>query len=194
VIIITIINLDLSRNNKPTDYAFKKETSPSPHIYFRVFENGYTVSLNTFTNLNLKIAKSQTGETYNFSTNTTVSIDNERLIRFTLTPELLNDLDSLEIEPTINILNKSTILKKFKLIIYDTLTTEMLGILEAIDSYNRVYAIYLNSIKREQINAPNGIVKLDGNKRVNISQTPRVIINHIDSKILNSEPMGKPKL
>ena len=185
---IHFINLDISKVTKVTDYGFQKDSSPLPEILFRIYDEHYVIDYDKFTDLRITTRLDKTNETnvYTLNSRNIVTIDGDKYVKWTLSSNLIDDMDKLFVDIRVKMFNKTVILNTFKILIYEESGTGMNGILQAIRNFNQMYDLYLKSIKRTEIGQPNGVVPLGSDGRFDYQYMPLDITKHIPQKLYDT--------
>ena len=185
----TIFNLDLSKKNEPASFAYNIPTNSTYTMYFRVSENEYVIDYSKFQSLSLRFQfEDNSIEVKSATTMTTYK--GEKVVKYDIPPSFLKNTTKIYVTPTVKVSNKTTVLSSFKLIIYDGSSTEMNGILSAIDQYNYMLGQFYDSIKRVEINKPNGVIGLDNKGKLDINLFPNNLLDHLPFEIRQGEVHG----
>lgn len=185
----TILHIDLNNKINITNVVYKVNSS-SKHLLFRVFENNYPKSMDDFERLKLSIKLDSDGSIYSKTTSEIVERDGVKLIKFDLDDELLGSLNKLEVTPSIRFNNVRTVINKFKIITYNDESAELNGVISSVYSFNKMVSLWIDSIKRDQLNQPNGIIKLDNKGKISHTSIQDYLQNHALDKIIDTDIHG----
>lgn len=185
----TILHIDLDNKTNATNMTYKINSS-SKYLLFRVFENNYTKSMDDFERLKLSIKLSSDGSIYSKSTSEVVEINGTKLIKFNLDDDLLDSVDKLEVAPSIRFNNIRTKINKFKIFIYDDDSAELSGVISSIYNFNKMVDLWIDSIKKDQLNQPNGIISLDENGKLDYRLFQENLQKHALDKIIDTDIHG----
>ena len=186
-----IFNLDLDNLTKVTDYGFNRSLSPPPPIiYFRLYKNGYLFDMSKFQRLTFRYRVGGTNQIYNENYTQTELINGERLVKVELLSQLLQRSDKVTVSPSVRESNKTIILSDFIFYMYEGEKNEMTAVKHALMRFNVLYGLYINAIKRDQINQPFGVVGLDGKGKIPLERLPIEITDHVFETVFNSEVHG----
>lgn len=187
------LNLEVDNKKKVTDYAFKVDTEDSPIINFRLVRNTYDYDLKGFNSLYFKIVDEKDPSnmyTVTITSSSITSQDGENVIKFIMPLGSVRKQTNLIVSPTIKISNISKALTPFKIIVYEKDTPEMNFIKVVIKNFNDMYGRFVDVIKRDQINQPDGVVGLNNNIKIENAQIPNKYVEHPDLKIRQSTVHG----
>ena len=186
----TIFNLDLNKKNHPTSFAYQVPSN-TQEMYFRIIENDYVIDYSKFSALNLRF-EFEDGTIYTGTTSSFTVYQNEKVVEYKIPSNYLNKVGNATVTPTVKLSNKTVILSSFKIYLYDgesssCANTNMRNTLTSIYSFNYMLGLYYDSIKRDQINQPNGVVGLDSNGDIPLQYFPTTLTNHITDKLINTK-------
>lgn len=185
----TIFNLDLSKKNEPASFAYNIPTNSTYTMYFRIIENEYVIDYSKFQSLSLRFQFEDNSIEVK-STTTMTTYKGERVVKYDIPSSFLKKTTKIYVTPTVRVSNKTTVLQSYKLVIYEDETKEMNGILSAIDNYNYMLSQFYDSIKRIEINNPNGIIGLDSKGKLNINFLPSSLLDHLPLEIRQGDVHG----
>lgn len=185
----TVFNLDLNKKNHSTSFAYQVPTN-TQEMYFRIIENDYVIDYSKLVRLVLRF-ELENGTVYVQDTSKLSTYQNERVVEYNVLSTLLRNTGQLTVTPTVQLSNKTVILSSFKIYLYDDTSnscanTNMRNVLTSIYSFNYMLGLYYDSIKRDQINQPNGVVGLDENGDVPLRYFPSKLVNHISDKLVDT--------
>lgn len=179
-----IINLDISNKLKTTDYSFR--IGVDYNIYFRLHDSDYTINYDDFNSLRLTIRYARTTRMEVVNLTEVVEFNNEKLIKWQVDPSLIEDEVSLNVSFIVNISGTNYNTSEMKIIVYKNQEAGMTGITMAIDNFNTMIATYLDSVKRKDIGAVNGVIGLDSNGKIDEKYLPTDLINHIPIRLIDT--------
>ena len=185
----TVFNLDLNKKNPPTSFAYQVPTD-TQEMYFRIIENDYVIDYSRFKQLTLQM-ELPSGAIYTQSATKLTTYQNEKVVLFKIPSGFLNNTGVMTISPRVSLNNKTVILPSFKIYLYDAessncLKNNMRNVLSSINHFNYMLSLYYDSIKRDQINQPNGVVGLDSNGNIPLDYFPTTFTNHISDKLIDT--------
>lgn len=179
----TKVNVDITKTNRVTNFGIQ---SKQPHsIYLRLHDNKYVLDNNNIQNIRLTIrvdAKNEIDIITLDSTNLK-EIDGEYLYEFNVPNSLLELQGKLFITIRVRYNNINYTLNEFKILVFEKLDTGMFAINNAVNRFNYMINLYLDSIKRDQIDVPNGVVALDSEGRFDEKFLPDFLKEHIEHKL-----------
>lgn len=178
-----IIYLDVSFENKTTDFGFKIKENNS--IYFGIHDNIYVVDYDLVSSVTLNIT-TVNGLEYSFVINDIVEFNDARYFKWDIPLTLLQSSDKLTIIPIVRYKQANFTLDKFKLIIYELDEGEMNAIKQAIRNYNSLIKKYLDRLKRSDLDKVDGIIPLDENGLINPRYLPELLDEHIPQKLYDT--------
>lgn len=181
----TVFNLQIDKKNPPTSFGYMIPKN-TQSLYFRIIDNDYIVDYDDFNELRL-VVEFDTGEIEVATINKTVTHQSEQVIEYKIPDKYLQKVNRAVIEPRVKMVNKTVILSKFVIVFYDKYSAEMDGILTATSSFNNMLNNFWNKIKYDQLNEPNGVIKLDNNGDIPIEFFPDIFKSHINDKIVDTE-------
>lgn len=186
---IKLINLDIDGKSKPTDIAMR--TNNEYEIYYRLSKDTYDIDYSKFNNmrLNIRINKTSNVDYVILDTSNVVELNGKKYVVWKIPNVYLKDEALLIVNYEIKYDNVNHNIKSSNYQVYIKPTPEMNGILSAIDRYNTALGLYLDSIKRKEINSPNGIVGLDDNGVIEKDRFNPLFSEHIPTKLIDT--LGK---
>lgn len=186
-----ILNLDVIGSYKTTDYIFKQDNQDSPVISFKLIKDYYIYDLKDFNSIAFTIVEENTLLKVHEATYEEKDIKKTKdgnFLDFIIPLSVSSEIKSYIIETTSTIAGKSNIIPTFKIFIYEKETSENKYVREVVQNYNRAFAKYIDSIKRSEINSPNGVVGLDKDGIVNKYNLPTRLTEHPTQVIYDSSP------
>lgn len=184
-----IFNLDLDNRHKVTNYAFDIIDIP-PVIYYRLYRDGYALDMNDFDRLTIRYKVDNPYGIYTRNYIATEIINGEELVKVNLDSQIFAQKGKIFSSPTVKISNKSIILKDFQFLIYDGKSQEMNAVKQALMRLNQMYYQYIKSVKKDQINQPNGVVGLGSDGKIPMDKLNLDITKHVFDKVFNTDVHG----
>jgi len=182
--------LELSSARKTTDYAFDIKNSPSLVLLVLTHKN-YPLETDLFQSLNITLEDKETGEIkYDeiFYLEDIEVLGNESIIKLEIPIHLTNKEMTYIVNSISKYNNIVENLPKYTISYYSQDSQEIRAVKRAVELFNLTWIKYVNSIKIDQINQPNGIVGIDSNSKIPKSKFPDKLTNHINSTIYEESP------
>lgn len=176
-----VFNLDLNLDFPLSDYAFSSGSAGV--LYFRAFRNNYIQNWKNSDNLVLNFAdKNNPNVTFDYTLGASdiVSVDTEDLFKLTLSPVMMSREGVYQGKVKIN---GSSKFLEIDIIIFVSTTIEMSTLLVLTRKFQEDLKLYLQTAKKDMLDAPNGLALLDQNLKLKESYLPSKYRDHINSLI-----------
>lgn len=183
---IKIINLDLNSKLKPTDMAFR--IGVDYEVYYRISHNEYDIDYDKFENLRLTIRVNKTSvvDYVVLDSTNVVEVNDIKYLSWKVPNVYLKEESLLLVEYVSKYDNKNYNIRSSNYQVYNKPSPEMNGILQAIDKYNSAINLYLESIKRKEIDVPNGLIGLDSEGRIKEDMFKSELKDHIPTRLIDT--------
>lgn len=170
------VPIDITGTFSTSDLLFYDE-NPA-FIYARLYENKYDIDYSRFSFLRLVLFDSNN----NVNTINSSEIIEENGIKY-IKLEIPDDLLGVHMDYntriTVGIDNKNKQLKRFKIFSRVEKTSDLNTAIILTKRINWILEEYLSSVKRQEIDVPNGLIPLDEDARVEIKYMHDDIVQHI---------------
>lgn len=179
---VLVFNLDIDAKNNPSSYAFN--TVENGLFYFRPYKGDFLSTWDSINNIDIEFIDEQISSnifTINLTKSNIVEINSEKLMEVKL-PSNMMSTNAL-FKGLIKI-NKSKSLM-MDIIIYSSGSQELEKLKEITQDYEEELRRYLTSVKKYQLDAKNGVAKLDAQKKIFESYLPNEYKDHIATKIIS---------
>jgi len=186
------IYLDIGGKRKSTDFSFLTGQDTAT-IFFILTYNDYFLNSNISFQMDIDIIEKNSFkvEYSKKITSSDILYDNDiPYISLTLPQIFLVKENAYNIDINVLVGSVYTSLPNFLMFFNATESYELKQIKKTIEAYNKSLEKYLNTVKRDQINQPSGVIGLDDSGRMDISVLPPFVNNHIQDKIMASEVHG----
>lgn len=178
--------LDISNANKTADFSCKINTINQ--VNFIIHNSGNLIDYSKFNSINIRITFNGTTLIFEQSLNSSnlKTIDGIQYIEWKVPINILQNQDKLSLKLTVRYNNSNVILKDFKCIVYKLDSAEMNAINTANRNLNSIIQTYLDSIKRSEIDAPNGLISLDSNGKIDKNKISFDFNAHIKDELIDT--------
>ncbi len=183
------IYLDIGGKRKSVDFRFLTGDS-DVNILFLLTYNDYYLDIKIPFEVTVEIIEKNNftvKQSKKFVNKDVVFMNNIPTINMAITQEILFNENSYSIDISVFINNQHITLPNFIMFFNSSETHESKQIRKVKESYNQALDKYLNVIKRNQINKPNGVIGLDKDGRTDISVFSSLVVTHLQDKIMIGE-------
>jgi len=180
-----IFNLDLDLEFPISDYGFSN--SFPAILYFRPSKNYYVSTWDSINKVYFKFIDSFTPTRifeYTLDKTDIVDLNGEKLLKLTLDTNMINVSSYYKVVVQLNDKEKANYMN---ISIFDISTLEMSTLLKVIDKGEVELLRYLQSIKKDMLNVPNGVAVLNANKKIEEIYLPKEYREHINTKLIHGE-------
>lgn len=184
--IINYTYLDISRRNKSADLSCKLNVVNT--VRFVIHDSQNRIDYSKFNSMTIRSSPNNRSNVYTQTLNTSAikEIEGIKYVEWIIPNEVISVVDKINLNLTVRYNNTNYTILEFKMIVYNLDTAEMNAVIQANRNLNSIIQTYLDSVKKSEINTPEGLIGLDANGKIDKNKIPFNFEEHVSDELYDT--------